>query len=105
MLVKFNPGVSANRPLNNWALDLSVIASVRGIRKSFIMDPSLRSIKTNNWSADILKKYITSMSCPRYSHVTLVSGYPFDSCQLTITWLPIRMPTIKFKQIVCALDT
>ena len=29
MLVKFNPGLSANRPLNNWALDLYVIASVR----------------------------------------------------------------------------
>ena len=27
------------------------------------MDLSLRSIKTNNWSADIFKKYVTSMSC------------------------------------------
>ena len=33
---------------------------------------------------------------PRYSHVTLFSGYPFDSCQLTITWMSIRMSTIKF---------
>ena len=35
------------------------------------------------------------MSCTleiqRYSQVTLVSGYPFDSCQLSITW----MSTIK----------
>ena len=29
----------------------------------FIMDLSLRSIKTNNWSADKFKKQVTSMSC------------------------------------------
>ena len=23
----------------------------------------------------------------QYSHLTLVSGYLFDSCQLTITWM------------------
>ena len=27
------------------------------------MDLSLRSIKTNNWSADIFIKQVTSMSC------------------------------------------
>ena len=46
----------------------------------FIMDLSLQSIKTNNWSADYFKKLVTSMSCTlasRYSQVTLVSGYPF----------------------------
>ena len=46
----------------------------------FIMDLSLRSIKTNNWSADKCKKLVTSMSCTldsRYSQVTLISGYPF----------------------------
>ena len=32
---------------------------------------------------------------PRYSYVTLVSGYRFDSCQLTITRMSIRMSTIK----------
>ena len=32
---------------------------------------------------------------PRCSQVTLVSGHPFYSCQLTLTWLSIRMPTIK----------
>ena len=29
----------------------------------FIMDLSLRSIKTKNWSADTLKKHVTSISC------------------------------------------
>ena len=29
----------------------------------FIMDLSLRSIKTNNWSAHNFKKHVTSMSC------------------------------------------
>ena len=29
----------------------------------FIMDLSLRSIKTNNWSADNFKKKVTSVSC------------------------------------------
>ena len=29
----------------------------------FIMDLSLRSIKTNNWSADNFKKHVTSISC------------------------------------------
>ena len=32
---------------------------------------------------------------PQYSYVTLVSGYLFDSCQLTITGMSIRMTTIK----------
>ena len=57
------------------------------------MDLSLPSMKTNNWSADNFKKspqWVVHLS-PRYSHVTLVSGYPFDSCQLSITW----MSTIK----------
>ena len=29
----------------------------------FIIDLSLRSIKTNNWSVDNFKKHVTSMSC------------------------------------------
>ena len=60
----------------------------------FIMNLSLRSIKTNNWSADDFKKHVTSMSCtlePALSQVPLVSGYLFDSFQLTVTW----MSTIK----------
>ena len=63
------------------------------------MDLSLWSIKTNNWSADNFKKTIhlnkVAHLNPRYSQVTLVSGYLNDSCQLTITWVPIRMSTIK----------
>ena len=38
------------------------------------------------------------MSCtlePAIQSGTLVSGCPFDSCQLTITWMSIRMSTIK----------
>ena len=45
------------------------------------MDLSLRSIKTNNWSADNFKKTrhtSTSRTLePWYRQVTLVSGYPF----------------------------
>ena len=40
----------------------------------FIMDPSLRSIKTNNWSAS--PQWVLHLS-PRYSQVTLVRGYRF----------------------------
>ena len=67
-------------------------------RTDEIMDRSLRSIKTNNWPAVKFKKQVTSMSCtlqPAMQQVTLVSGHPFYSCQLTLTWLSIRMPTIK----------
>ena len=46
----------------------------------FIMDLILRSIKVNNWSADIFKntsrQWIVHLS-PLFSHATLVSGYPF----------------------------
>ena len=51
------------------------------------MDLSPRSIKT-----DTVTEHFTSISCtvePRWAHVTLVSGYLFDSCQLTITWMSI----------------
>ena len=40
----------------------------------FFMDPSLRSIKTNNWSAS--PQWVLHLS-PRYSQVTLVRGYRF----------------------------
>ena len=46
----------------------------------FIMDLSLRSIKTNNWSADKFKKHVTSMSFtlePAIQAMTLVNGCPF----------------------------
>ena len=29
----------------------------------FLLDPSLQSIESNNWSADNCKKHLTSMSC------------------------------------------
>ena len=51
------------------------------------MDLSPRSIKT-----DTVTEHFTSISCtlePAISHVTLVSGYLFDSCQLTVTWMSI----------------
>ena len=51
------------------------------------MDQCLRLIKT-----DIVNEHFTSISCslaPAISHVTLLSGYLFDSCQLTITWMSI----------------
>ena len=41
------------------------------------MDLTLRSIKTNNWSADIFLKQVTSMSEPPMQSLTLVSIYPF----------------------------
>ena len=57
------------------------------------------NIKTNNRSVDNLKKntspqWVEHLS-PWYSQLTLVSRYLFDSCQLTITWMAIRMSTIK----------
>ena len=34
---------------------------------------------------------------PAYSQMILASGYLFDSCQSTITWMSIRVSTIKLK--------
>ena len=51
------------------------------------MDQRMRSIKT-----DTVTEHFTSISCalePAISHLTLVSGYLFDSCQLTIRWMSI----------------
>ena len=51
------------------------------------MDQRMRWIKT-----DTVTEHFTSISCalePVISHVTLVSGYLFYSCQLTITWMSI----------------
>ena len=44
------------------------------------MDLSLQSIKTNNWSADIFEKQVTSMSCtlePPYAVCDTVQQIPF----------------------------
>ena len=51
------------------------------------MDLSLQSIKTNHWSADNLKKHVTSMN-------DTGQWIPY-SCQSTITWMSIRMSTTK----------
>ena len=64
----------------------------------FIMNLSLRSIKTNNWSADNFKKHVTSTSCtlePALQSGATGQRIPFDSFQLTVTWMSIRMSTIK----------
>ena len=63
----------------------------------FIMELSLRSMKTNNWSADNLKN-VTAMSCTLELYTFrwyLSADTLFDSCQLIITWMSIRMSTIK----------
>ena len=51
----------------------------------FIVDLSLRSIKTNNRSTDNFKNHVSSMSCtlePAIQAMTLVNGYHFS--QLSI---------------------
>ena len=66
----------------------STFALARKVNSSWKkMDLSLRSIET-----DTVTEHFTSISCtlePAISHVTLVSGYLFDSCQLTITLMSI----------------
>ena len=60
----------------------------------FIMDRSLRSIKTNNWPADNLKTQDTSTSCtlePAIQSGDTGQWIPFYSWQFTITWILIRM--------------
>ena len=74
----------------------------------FIMDLSLWSIETNSWSANNFKKNLSPQwvvyLIPWYSQ--MVSRYPFDSCRLTITWMSIRMSTIKLNtDLYYALDT
>ena len=63
----------------------------------FVMDLSLRSIKTNNWSVDNFKKKTHHLSevhtCTIRWHWS--ADTLFDSCQLTITWMSTRMSTIK----------
>ena len=66
----------------------------------FIMDLSLRSIKTNNWSADNFKKIRHLDELYTWSRGTVRWHWSvhtlFDSCQLTITWnMSIRMSTVK----------
>ena len=64
-----------------------------------IMDLTLRSIKTNRWSADNFNKHVTSMRCTLELAIqSCDTGQRipfFKSCQSTITWMSIRMSTIK----------
>ena len=62
------------------------------------MDLSLQSIKANKWSVDNFKKHITSMS-------RTLSWALFHSCQLTMTWMSIRMPTVKLNTDGICLGT
>ena len=62
------------------------------------MDLSLQSIKANKWSVDNFKKHITSMS-------RTLSWALFHSCQLTMTWMSIRMPTVKLNTNGICLGT
>ena len=63
-----------------------------------IVNLSLRSIKPTTAQSITFKhmspQWVVHLSW-RYSQVTLVSGYPFDSCQLFIRWMSISMSTIK----------
>ena len=67
------------------------------------MDLSLRSMKTNNWSEDNLKKchlnelYTYACDTVRWYWS---ADMLFDSCQLTITGMFIKMSTIKLNTIV-----
>ena len=87
-------------PVENGKLELEVLSS------SFVLffdcNLSFSRFEANLWNEihcriwhlpkNKFKKTLHSKHLrPRYSYVTLVSGYLFDSCQLTITW----MSTIK----------
>ena len=51
----------------------------------------IRHLPMNKFKKTLHSEHLS----PRYSYVTLVSGYLFDSCQSTITRMSIRMTTIK----------
>ena len=67
----------------------------------FIMDLSLRSIKTNNWSADNFKRTHQLNELYTWACNTVMWHWSvntlFDRSQLNITWVSIRMSTIKLK--------
>ena len=62
------------------------------------MDLSLRSIKAMTGQRITLKKHVISTSCtPESATLSCETGQRislFDSCQLTITWMSIRMSII-----------
>ena len=63
-----------------------------------IMDLRLQSIKTNDWSADIFKKNM-SLQWVVQAYDTVIWHRSVDtllnSCHLTITWVSLRMSTVK----------
>ena len=65
----------------------------------FIMDLSLRSFKTKNWLTDNFTKTCHLNELYTWACDTVMwhgsADTLFDSCQLTITWMSIRMSTIK----------
>ena len=73
----------------------------------FIMDPSLRSIKTNIWPANNFKKtppqWVVCLS-PQYSQVTLGSGCPFWHLSTDHNiYMSIKMSTIKLnRDCICS---
>ena len=92
--------LQGNLWLRPWCFDLAIAQSIhqgRGVRDFpvmtkqprlisylwydlFIMDLILGSFKPTTGQRITFKKLVTSMSCqmsPQYSHVTLVSRYPF----------------------------
>ena len=73
----------------------------------FIMDLILGSVKPTTGQQITFKKHVTSMSCQmslQYSHVALVSRYPFWQPSVDHNMMSMRMSTIKLTQIVYALD-
>ena len=72
------------------------------------MDLSRRSIKTNNWSAEDLRntspQWVVHLS-PRYSQVTLVSGYPFRQLSIDHNMDVHKDVRYQVKQILYALNT
>ena len=92
------PGDPAPSPLifrPNWGPEGRKIflEAKAGVNKLFIIwpfhcRPEARDPKNTS------SQWVDDLS-PRYSQVTVVSDNLFDSCQLTITWMSIRMSTIK----------
>ena len=89
--------------------DFPVYDRMDEINKLFIIwpfhygpEPAINIIKINNWSADNFKKkkktpqWVVAWAC-----ITVRWHWPmdalFDSCQLTITWMSLRMSTIKHR--------
>ena len=106
-----------NLRLRPWCIDWVIARSIhqgRGLRlcndwkdkviyllyyMAIIMDLSQWSIKTNNWSVGNFKKTCRLNEMYPWAHDTVRWQWSadtlFDSCQLAIIWMSIRMSTIK----------